>query len=161
MVWDEIIHPFPNVSGCTVEVCELSSNFIPLYNGCNYLYMLGLKLNHVSKTSPRRASTPPISFYSVWLSVSVSVSASVCLSVRPSIRVSVSVSLCLCLCLSVCLSVCLSPFSPTSLSLAVPSRHLALPPSLSHTQHTHAQHTHTRTHASKHISTATVWWQTN
>ena len=25
------------------------SNFIPHYNGCNYLSMLGLKLNHVSK----------------------------------------------------------------------------------------------------------------
>ena len=28
-VWDEIIHPFPNVNGCTFEVWEWISNFIP------------------------------------------------------------------------------------------------------------------------------------
>ena len=50
-VWDEITYPFPNFNGCTMEVWEWISNFIPhtLYNGCNYLPMLGLKLIHVSK----------------------------------------------------------------------------------------------------------------
>ena len=28
-VWDEIIYPFPNFNGCTVEVWEWISNFIP------------------------------------------------------------------------------------------------------------------------------------
>ena len=28
-VWDEIIYPFPNFNGCTVEVCEWICNFIP------------------------------------------------------------------------------------------------------------------------------------
>ena len=36
-MWDEITYPFLNFNGAT------------LYNGCNYLSMLGLKLNHVSK----------------------------------------------------------------------------------------------------------------
>ena len=34
---------------CVCEVSEWISNFITLYNGCNYLLMLGSKLNHVSK----------------------------------------------------------------------------------------------------------------
>ena len=45
-VWDEIIHPFPNFNGCTVEFWEWISNFT-LYNGCNYLPKLGLKLSHI------------------------------------------------------------------------------------------------------------------
>ena len=41
---------FLNFNGCTDEVLEWISNFIPhFYNGCNYLSMLGLKLIHVSK----------------------------------------------------------------------------------------------------------------
>ena len=28
-VWDEIIYPFPNINGCTVELWEWLSNFIP------------------------------------------------------------------------------------------------------------------------------------
>ena len=28
-VWDEITYPFPNFNGCTVEVWEWKSNFIP------------------------------------------------------------------------------------------------------------------------------------
>ena len=43
----------PNFKGETVEVWEWISNFISLYNGCNYLSMLGLKLIHVSKRGPR------------------------------------------------------------------------------------------------------------
>ena len=50
--WDEITYPFLNFNGCTVEVQEWISNFIPHYNGCDYLSMLGLKLNHVSKRGP-------------------------------------------------------------------------------------------------------------
>ena len=32
-VWDEIIFPFPNFNGCTVEVWEWISNFIPRFSG--------------------------------------------------------------------------------------------------------------------------------
>ena len=28
-VWDEITYPFPNFNGCTIEVWEWISNFIP------------------------------------------------------------------------------------------------------------------------------------
>ena len=41
-VWDEITCPFLNFNGATI-----------FYNGCNYLFMLGLTLNHVSKRGPR------------------------------------------------------------------------------------------------------------
>ena len=52
-VWDEITYPIRNFNGCTVEVWEKDKQFHPtLYNGCNYLSMLGLKLNHVSKRAP-------------------------------------------------------------------------------------------------------------
>ena len=45
-VWDEMPYPFPNFNGCTVGMDKL---FRPtLYNGCNYLSMLGLKLHHIS-----------------------------------------------------------------------------------------------------------------
>ena len=43
-IWDQIIYPFPNFNGTTVEVWKWISNFIPLYNRCNYLSMLELKL---------------------------------------------------------------------------------------------------------------------
>ena len=49
-VWDEITNPFPNFNGCTVEFWEWRGNFkSTLYYGCNYLSMLGLKLNHAAK----------------------------------------------------------------------------------------------------------------
>ena len=32
-VWDEITYPFPNFNGCTVEVWERISNFIPHFTG--------------------------------------------------------------------------------------------------------------------------------
>ena len=52
-MWTEITYPFSNFNGCTVEVLEWISYFIPhFYNGCNNLSMLGLKLNHISKRSP-------------------------------------------------------------------------------------------------------------
>ena len=39
--------------GCIVGVCELISNIIPhFYDGCDYLSMLGLKLNHASERGP-------------------------------------------------------------------------------------------------------------
>ena len=52
-VWDGITYRSPNFNGCTVDVWELIKlTFHPtLYNGCNYLTMLGLKLIHVSKRS--------------------------------------------------------------------------------------------------------------
>ena len=43
-VWVEITFPFLNFNGCTVEVCEFISNFIPhSIMDYNYLSMLGLK----------------------------------------------------------------------------------------------------------------------
>ena len=52
-VWDEITYPFPKFNGCTAEVWEWISKFTsPLYNDCDYLSMLGLQLNHVSKGGP-------------------------------------------------------------------------------------------------------------
>ena len=47
---DEIPDLFPNFNGETIW--EWISNFITLYNGCNYLSMLGLKLIHVNKRGP-------------------------------------------------------------------------------------------------------------
>ena len=49
-VWDEITYLIPNVNRCIVEVWEGISNFIPsyTYNGCTYLFMLGLELSHVN-----------------------------------------------------------------------------------------------------------------
>ena len=56
-VWHEITYPFPNFNGATIEVWEWISNFIPqFYRACDYLSMLVLKLNHVSKRGP---SCPP------------------------------------------------------------------------------------------------------
>ena len=53
-VWDEITYPFPNFNGGTVEVWEWISNFIPPFTSwaCDYISMLGLKLNHVSNRGP-------------------------------------------------------------------------------------------------------------
>ena len=47
--WNEITNPFSNFNDCIVEVWERVSNFIQLYNECNYLFMLASKLNDVSK----------------------------------------------------------------------------------------------------------------
>ena len=50
-VWDEIIYPFLNFNGATIDVWELISNFIPHFTGyiCDYLPMLGLMLFRVGK----------------------------------------------------------------------------------------------------------------
>ena len=48
--WDEIIYPLPNVNGCTIGMDKLFH--LTLHNGCNYLSMLGLKWNHISKKWP-------------------------------------------------------------------------------------------------------------
>ena len=47
--WDEITYPFINFNGCTVEVSEWISKFIPHFI---MEIILGLKLNHVSKRAP-------------------------------------------------------------------------------------------------------------
>ena len=45
-MWDEIIYLFPNFNGWSLG----KDNFYPTHkDGCNYLFMLGLKLIHVSK----------------------------------------------------------------------------------------------------------------
>ena len=47
-VWCEITCPFPNFNTAAIEVWEFH---LPLYNGCNYLSMLGLELIHVNKSA--------------------------------------------------------------------------------------------------------------
>ena len=44
-------YPFPIFNGATVEAWEWISKLISqsIYNGYDYLSMLGLKLNHISK----------------------------------------------------------------------------------------------------------------
>ena len=50
-MWGEI--PFPNFSDAYVEVLGMGKWFHPtLYNGSNYLSMLGSKLNHASERDP-------------------------------------------------------------------------------------------------------------
>ena len=60
-VWDETTYPFPNLNDATVDFWEWICNFVPHFtmtvithqcwvnNECNYLSMLGLKLNHDSE----------------------------------------------------------------------------------------------------------------
>ena len=56
-MWDEITYPFPNFNGATVDVWEWDKQFhFTLYNICNYLSMLGLKLIHVSQRDPRTSA---------------------------------------------------------------------------------------------------------
>ena len=47
-MWNKITYPFPNFHGATVEVWEFDPHIIRY----NYLSMLELKLNHVSKRDP-------------------------------------------------------------------------------------------------------------
>ena len=52
-MWDEIIYPFLNFNGATVEVWKWDKKFhLTLYQASDYLSMLGLKLNHVSIRGP-------------------------------------------------------------------------------------------------------------
>ena len=46
-MWDEIIYPFPNLNGATVEVWEWISNFTP-----DFTVHVRLQLIHVSKRDP-------------------------------------------------------------------------------------------------------------
>ena len=41
---DEITNPFPNFNGCTVEVWDGSVIHPTLYDGCNYLSILGVSV---------------------------------------------------------------------------------------------------------------------
>ena len=53
-MWDEITYPFLAFNGATVEVKEWISNSIIHFTGaCDYVSMLGLKLNHTGKSGPR------------------------------------------------------------------------------------------------------------
>ena len=57
-VRDEITCPFLNFNGCTVDVWEWTSNFIPHSNWtCDYLSMLRLKLIHVGRRGQTTSST--------------------------------------------------------------------------------------------------------
>ena len=53
-VWDEVIHPFPNINGTAVDVClAMDKQFHPTPQwACDYISMLGLKLIYVSKLDP-------------------------------------------------------------------------------------------------------------
>ena len=53
-MWDEITYPFLNFNGAAVEVKEWISNFTPHFTRhvITLPGMLGLKLNHVSKSGP-------------------------------------------------------------------------------------------------------------
>ena len=56
-VSDKSAHPYPIFNRCTVEVWECVSYFIPhfimdMIPGYDYLSVLGLRLNHVSKRVP-------------------------------------------------------------------------------------------------------------
>ena len=49
-VWDEITYPFPKFNGSLLKFGnEYLFIYNTFYNGFNYVSMLGLKLNHVSK----------------------------------------------------------------------------------------------------------------
>ena len=48
-VWDEITQSFPNFNGCIIDVWEWISNFTLHISVSDYLIMLGLKLNRISK----------------------------------------------------------------------------------------------------------------
>ena len=50
--WNEVIHLFPHVNSCTVEVWEWISNFIPDF--IMHVIHARLKLIHVSKKGPMR-----------------------------------------------------------------------------------------------------------
>ena len=56
-MWDEITYPFPNFNGATTEAWEWISNFISLYNRCDYLSMEGIRLIHVIKKDHRGWNT--------------------------------------------------------------------------------------------------------
>ena len=69
-MWDEITYLFPNFSGCTLKFPLLKfgngSNFNPhfiMYNKCDYLSMVGLKLIHVSKRDPESPGSIKWSHY--------------------------------------------------------------------------------------------------
>ena len=49
-VWDYIIYPFPNLGRWSLRMDKLF--LLAIYNGCNYLSMLGFKLIHVSRRGP-------------------------------------------------------------------------------------------------------------
>ena len=51
-MWDVITYPFLNFNGCTVEVQEWISNFIPHILGMKLLIHAGIRVDHDSKSDP-------------------------------------------------------------------------------------------------------------
>ena len=52
-MWDEITYPLLNFNGCIGEVWKWLSNFIPYFiMDVIILYIMGVKLIDISKTSP-------------------------------------------------------------------------------------------------------------
>ena len=60
-VWDEITYPFPNFNRWSLGMDKWIHP--TLDNGCNYLSMLGLKLNHARKRSPQKQITAHLTWY--------------------------------------------------------------------------------------------------
>ena len=52
-MWDETRYTFQNFTSFTDGVFEWIRNYISLYNGCDYISMLGFKLFNFSKRDPR------------------------------------------------------------------------------------------------------------
>ena len=73
-MWDEITYPFPNFNGASTV--GMDKEFHPTYyNGCTYLFMLKLKLIHVSITHymPHCVTLDRVakSFEYTWLSLTL------------------------------------------------------------------------------------------
>ena len=51
-MWYEITYPFPNFNGCAVEVGNDKWFHPTLFDGCNWLTMLRLKIIHFSERGP-------------------------------------------------------------------------------------------------------------
>ena len=60
-LWDEIIYPFPIFNGCNRWSLGMDEQFHPTINlACDYLSILGLLSNHVSKRGHRTANLYPL-----------------------------------------------------------------------------------------------------
>ena len=109
---------------------------------CNYLYMLGLKLNHVSKRGPTNQNPNWFTarFALVYIVIPTSSTKEMCVypvftrgQFWPSGIVVACVCVCVCVCLSVCLSVCQSLACPRDNSGPVQARIVKFRPKMQKT----------------------------
>ena len=77
-VWDEITYPFLNFNGQTIDVRNGQVISSTLYQACDYLSMLGLKLNHVVKEASDRNEH--------WSSMVITSEILICLVVQNPIK---------------------------------------------------------------------------